>query len=86
MLGGEVFVPHCLEIDSQVIKVYDQGNHTAVDLSDQRDPAGRKQQVEMDRRWLLCRRPTVVVGGELTLQTLDLIYSETARFYEARSR
>jgi len=83
MLGGEVYVPHCLEIDSQIVKVFDQMNHTTVDLSDQRDPAGRKQQVEMDRRWLLCRRPTVVVGGELTLQTLDLIYSETARFYEA---
>jgi len=83
MLGGEVYVPHCLEIDSQIVKVFDAMNHTTVDLSDQRDPAGRKQQVEMDRRWLLCRRPTVVVGGELTLQTLDLIYSETARFYEA---
>src|SRR5262245_16490571 len=83
MLGGEVYVPHCLEIDSQVIKVYDQMSHTTVDVSDQRDPAGRKQQVEMDRRWLLGRRPKVVVVGELTLQTLDLIYSETARFYEA---
>jgi predicted ATPase with chaperone activity len=83
MLGGEVYVPHCLEIDSQIVKVYDAMSHTALDLSDQRDPAGRKQQIEMDRRWLLCRRPTVVVGGELTLQTLDLIYSETARFYEA---
>ena len=37
----------------------------------------------MDKRWELCRRPAVVVGGELTLETLDLIYSETARFYEA---
>ena len=37
----------------------------------------------MDNRWQLCRRPAVVVGGELTLETLDLIYSETARFYEA---
>ena len=83
MLGGEVYVPHCLEIDSQIVKVYDAMIHTPVDFSDQRDPAGRKQQVEMDRRWLLCRRPTVIVGGELTLQTLDLIYSETARFYEA---
>ncbi|HVE86072.1 MAG TPA: AAA family ATPase [Myxococcales bacterium] len=83
MLGGEVYVPHCLEIDNQIIKVFDVMSHTTVDFSDQRDPAGRKQQVEMDRRWLLCRRPTVVVGGELTLQTLDLIYSETARFYEA---
>ena len=39
--------------------------------------------LEMDPRWVLCRRPAVIVGGELTLETLDLIYSETARFYEA---
>lgn len=83
MLGGEVYIPYCLEIDNQVIKVFDQLNHTAVDVSESRDPAGRKQGAEMDRRWQLCRRPTVIVGGELTLQTLDLIYSETARFYEA---
>jgi hypothetical protein len=37
----------------------------------------------MDYRWQLCRRPTVIVGGELTLETLDLVYSDTARFYEA---
>jgi predicted ATPase with chaperone activity len=83
MLGGEVYIPFCLEIDNQIIKVFDQLNHTAVDVTEARDPAGRKQAAEMDRRWQLCRRPTVIVGGELTLQTLDLIYSETARFYEA---
>lgn len=83
MFGGEVFVPHCLEIDSQIIKVYDHLNHTPVSLEMGRDPNGRRQTFEMDNRWLLCRRPAVVVGGELTLETLDLIYSETARFYEA---
>ncbi|MFL5319241.1 MAG: AAA family ATPase [Myxococcaceae bacterium] len=83
MFGGEVFVPHCLEIDNQIIKVYDHLNHTPVSLEMGRDQSGRRQTFEMDQRWLLCRRPAVVVGGELTLETLDLIYSETARFYEA---
>lgn len=83
MFGGEVFVPHCLEIDNQIIKVFDHLNHTPVSLEMGRDANGRRQTFEMDNRWLLCRRPAVVVGGELTLETLDLIYSETARFYEA---
>ncbi len=83
MFGGEVFIPHCLEIDNQIIKVYDTLTHSAVSLEVGRDGAGKRQTFEMDNRWLLCRRPAVVVGGELTLETLDLIYSETARFYEA---
>ena len=83
MFGGEVYVPHCLEIDNQIIKVYDHLNHTPVSLEMGKDSTGRRKTFEMDNRWLLCRRPAVIVGGELTLETLDLIYSETARFYEA---
>lgn len=82
MFGGEIFVPHCLEIDNQIIKVYDTLTHTPVPLEREHD-AGKRHTFEMDKRWLLCRRPAVVVGGELTLETLDLIYSESARFYEA---
>ncbi len=83
MFGGEAFIPHCLEIDNQIIKVFDSLNHQPITLEVGRDAQGRRQTFEMDHRWQLCRRPAVVVGGELTLETLDLIYSETARFYEA---
>jgi predicted ATPase with chaperone activity len=83
MFGGEVFIPHCLEIDNQIIKVFDALNHVPVKLESERDASGRRATFEMDNRWQLCRRPAVIVGGELTLETLDLIYSPTARFYEA---
>lgn len=83
MFGGEAYVPYALEIDNQIIKVFDHLNHVPVSLESGRDANGRKQTFEMDNRWQLCRRPAVVVGGELTLETLDLIYSESARFYEA---
>lgn len=83
MLGGEAFIPFCLEIDGQVIKVYDSLNHSPVDLTSGRSLEGKRKSFEMDTRWQLCRRPAVIVGGELTLETLDLIYSDTARFYEA---
>jgi len=83
MFGGEAYIPYCIEIDNQIIKVFDNLNHTPVPLELGGDAAGRRQTFEMDNRWQLCRRPAVVVGGELTLETLDLIYSESARFYEA---
>jgi predicted ATPase with chaperone activity len=83
MFGGEAYIPYALEIDNQIIKVFDNLNHTPVPLEIGRDDSGRRQTFEMDNRWQLCRRPAVIVGGELTLETLDLIYSESARFYEA---
>jgi predicted ATPase with chaperone activity len=83
MFGGEAFIPSCLEIDGQIIKVFDRLVHNPIALEVGRDNTGRRQSFEMDHRWQLCRRPSVIVGGELTLETLDLIYSESARFYEA---
>jgi predicted ATPase with chaperone activity len=83
MLGGEAYIPHCLEIDGQVIKVFDSLNHSPIALDYGGGPGKRRGAFEMDQRWQLCRRPSVIVGGELTLETLDLVYSDTARFYEA---
>jgi len=83
LTGGEAFVPHCLEVDGHIIKVFDSLLHTPVSLELTRDGAGRRQTFEMDHRWALCKRPSVVVGGELTLESLDLLYSDTSRFYEA---
>ncbi|MBI5549603.1 MAG: AAA family ATPase [Deltaproteobacteria bacterium] len=84
MLGGEAFIPHCLEVDGQIIKVFDALNHSPIALEmPGRARDGKSRTYEMDHRWQLCRRPSVIVGGELTLETLDLVYSDTARFYEA---
>lgn len=84
MLGGEAYIPHCLEVDGQIIKVYDALNHASIPLETSgRGHDGKRRSFEMDYRWVLCRRPAVIVGGELTLETLDLVYSDTARFYEA---
>ncbi|MDR0966857.1 MAG: AAA family ATPase [Myxococcales bacterium] len=85
MLGGETYIPHCLEIDSQIIKVFDTLTHSAIPTEHltQIGPNGKRRSFDMDQRWQLCHRPAVIVGGELTLETLDLVYSTTARFYEA---
>jgi hypothetical protein len=73
-LPGECWIPYALEVDGQVIKMFDAHNHQPI--TDTADGLH-------DRRWLRIRRPLVVVGGELTIETMDLVYSRTVRFYEA---
>lgn len=75
LLGGYVLIPHALLVDGQIIKVLDLQNHQPVAVSNAR--------VDLDRRWVTCRRPMVVVGGELTLQGLDLVYDPSSKIYEA---
>jgi hypothetical protein len=77
VLGGLIYIPYAVEYDNQVIKVYDPVCHEAVDAG------GERRADQVDLRWVLCRRPAVIVGGELTLAALDLVYSETAHYYEA---
>ncbi|NWJ44721.1 MAG: ATP-binding protein [Chloroflexi bacterium] len=77
LMGGDIYVPHAIESDGQIIKLYDPINHVAVD-----DPTLDKN-LPYDARWVRIKRPVVVVGGELTLASLDLIYNENAKVYEA---
>lgn len=72
-LGTDVFVPFAIEIDGSIIEFYDPVCHL---------PA-KEQGEDFDPRWLRVRRPTVVVGGELKLDSLDLTYSSTRKTYEA---
>jgi predicted ATPase with chaperone activity len=77
LMRGEIVLPFAVEIDGQVIKLFDQVYHRlAIDLSAQ-------ERVRFDHRWLITKRPIVMTGGELTLDTLDLIYDETSKYYEA---
>jgi len=74
-LTGSIWIPYAIEVDGQVIRVYDAHSHRAV-----------KQQeslIEHDRRWIEVERPLIIVGGELTLDNTDLTWSESAKFYEA---
>jgi predicted ATPase with chaperone activity len=75
LLGGYVLIPHAIMVDGQIIKVLDVQNHKPIPV-----PPGR---VEYDRRWVLCKRPAVMVGGELTLTSLDLVYDPISKVYEA---
>jgi predicted ATPase with chaperone activity len=76
LLGGTIYIPYALEYDGQIIKVYDTIFHPTVEPDDRIVDA-------RDRRWVKCTRPVVVAGGELTMEALDLVYSETSKYYEA---
>lgn len=74
----QVWVPYALEIDSQIITVYDPIVHRS---PQQQAPAVPDE--DADTRWVLCRRPRVTVGGELTMDMLDLQFHPVSKFYVA---
>lgn len=82
-LGDKIYVPRAVEYAGQVISVYDPIVHSkAEDFQD--DPNTlRRSANRFDRRYVLCDRPTVITGGELTLDMLDLKYNPVARTYTA---
>lgn len=74
-LPGAIWIPYAVEIDGQIIRVFDSHCHRR---APEAEPGS-----EYDRRWVLIKRPLVMVGGELTLENADLTWSESAKFYEA---
>src|ERR1041384_6657405 len=71
----DVFIPYAVEIEGFVVKVFDEIVH--------KPAPPREGDPPTDERWIRCKRPLVTVGGELTLEMLDMSYSQEARFYEA---
>jgi predicted ATPase with chaperone activity len=81
LLDGDIAVPHALEIEGQIVRVFDPVAHEELPLLDQ--TSGFDNGPLPDRRWARCRRPLVTVGGELTLEALDLAYCRSSGFYRA---
>jgi predicted ATPase with chaperone activity len=81
LLDGVLFVPHALEVEGSIVRLFDPVNHDP--LPEEELPASLHGGERSDRRWVRCRRPLVTVGGELTLAQLELSYSAVAGFYRA---
>lgn len=81
-LGDMIYVPRAIEYSGQVITVYDPIVHTAVGQTDE-NPNALRRTLQHDQRYVKCTRPTVVTGGELGLEMLDLVYNPIARTYTA---
>lgn len=80
-----VYIPHCIEVDGQIIKIFDPTIHVqATESSQPQAPSlWTERNQELDRRWVPCRRPVIMTGGELTLQMLDLSFDPHTKFYVA---
>lgn len=84
VMSQTMYIPFSLYLDGQVVKLYDSVNHQ---LAPNADPTpngtGSVRTVRHDPRWIKIRRPFIMVGGELTLEGLDLVFDDTNKFYEA---
>lgn len=83
VLRDDIYIPYSLIVDGQIVLLYDELNHVAVEESRNKGSTGSLGAHRSDARWVRVKRPVVMVGGELTLDGLELIYDSTNKYYEA---
>ncbi len=82
-LGDKIYIPRAIEYSGQVITVYDPIVHSKAEEAVDDPNSLRRTGNRFDNRYVFCERPSVVTGGELTLDMLDLKYNPVARTYQA---
>ena len=80
-IGGDMYMPYALDVDGYIVTMYDPITHES--LETESAPSSIIAEAQRDRRWVRIRRPVVIVGGELTLDMLDLTFNKVSKFYEA---
>ena len=86
ILGEDMYIPYALDVEGQIIKIYDNVNHQVIEEEDAEAQTGTnalRAGPKRDLRWIKIKRPFIVVGGELTMAGLDLQFDEVNKFYEA---
>ena len=83
LLDGAIAIPHAIEVEGSIIRFFDPVNHEPIEAGADEQDRGLDLGLRQDRRWVLCRRPMIMVGGELTLDALDLRYNPSTGFYRA---
>jgi predicted ATPase with chaperone activity len=81
LLDGDIHIPHALEVEGAIVRLYDPIAHQ--EMVEEGQSGGLDRGVDVDQRWVRCRRPMVMVGGELTLEALELSFNPIAGFYKA---
>ncbi|MBE2198218.1 MAG: ATP-binding protein [Anaerolinea sp.] len=84
--GDPIWLPDALTAGGQIIRIFDPLVHIPIkedEISSQVGMAGSTDKLKIDKRWRLFARPAVMVGGELTMDSLDLRYEPIAKVYEA---
>lgn len=80
ILGEDLWIPHAIDVVGQTIQLFDLVNHQ---VSENPPEFNFGTGVVVDPRWICIKRPMIMVGGELTLESLDLTYDPINKFYEA---
>src|SRR5206468_9665164 len=75
--------PYAMDVDGNIIVMFDPINHESLETEAEQQSTGIIKTVARDRRWVRIRRPVVMVGGELTLDMLELTFNPIAKYYEA---
>ena len=88
MLGGHLYIPHAIEVDGQILMLFDPVHHHPVpeeqiETTIAGQPEWLKTHAAYDRRFIRIARPVVITGGELTLDQLDLQYDRHTKMYQA---
>ena len=81
-----VYIPYCIEADGQIIKIYDPSVHIPFPTDDGDIDHSHPMflpHLQHDPRWVRCKRPYIISGGELTLEMLDLDFDIHSKYYEA---
>ena len=81
VFGSTIWIPRAVAIDTAVIRIFDPSVHVEIEETD--SASSHADAPEIDRRWVLIRRPTVVAGGELTMNELEIQVNTTTRVCEA---
>jgi predicted ATPase with chaperone activity len=85
MLGGELYLPYAVDVDGQIILLYDPVHHEEIETKDEVVGIESlwRSGPSYDRRYARVKRPVVLTGGELTLDQLDLRYDPFTKLYQA---
>ncbi len=78
--GTSIWVPRAISVWGEIIRVFDPSCHEELPLA-----AGERiiDDDRLDHRWVRIRRPTIVVGGELTMESLEITFHEDTGVAEA---
>ncbi len=79
LLPGNLMIPYAIYEGGQIIRLFDPETHSPVESEQDQLLATNG----LDKRWVRCKPPVVITGGELTLDDLNLAWSDTSRYYEA---
>ena len=86
MLKGTVYIPYTVIVEGQIIRLYDELNHKRIEdppAEPNNEGVKLSNSNRIDPRWVKIRRPEIVVGGELTMRNLDLVFDPISKTYEA---